>query len=223
MGGSSDTQWTLPLVELSAELALWQRRPKDARDEIAEALGRLRYPRRGQHQPARPGHRAGGARRGRRGGAGRKVARIQSDEIRRVTSGYLVLVREIESGKSPRTTLAGPHGGGMASALRSRGGPGAGRARLGGVVGSRPRVCGSLGMPYQQAYARWRQAEAHLAAPGPASCCRCARGRAPTPPRASGPSRFVVRSRPSRAARGVDLDRQRSGRPPPEVRRRPFG
>src|SRR6185369_10432310 len=41
IGASNDPQYNFPLVELSAELALWQHRPKDAWDEAVQALGRL--------------------------------------------------------------------------------------------------------------------------------------------------------------------------------------
>ena len=90
----------------------------------------------------------------------------QSGEIRRVTSGYLALMREIDAenrrGRPSLVRLAGAW-------LRLC------EAEQGRVLGepspeawSAAAVAfASLEMPYQQAYARWREAEAHLAARGP--------------------------------------------------------
>ena len=175
IGGSTDPQWNLPLAELSAELALWQRRPEDAQDEIAHALGRLELSLelgdRGGFDPgniSRLGPVIALAVRAEADQAelvrGRPDA--QSDEIRRVTSRYLALMREIDAenrrGRPSLVRLAGAW-------LRLC------EAEQGRVLGepsseawSEAAVAfASREMPYQQAYARWREAEAYLAARGP--------------------------------------------------------
>jgi len=166
IGGSTDPQWTLPLVELSAELALWQRRPKDAHDEIAQALGRLGAFDAGNI--SRLGPVMALAVRAEADQAELVGGRLdaQSDEIRRVASGYLALMREVDGetrrGRPSLVRLAGAW-------LRLC------EAEQGRVLGEPSSEAwsesalafASLEMPYQQAYARWRQAEAHLAARGP--------------------------------------------------------
>ena len=166
MGGSTDSQWTLPLLELSAELALWQRRPKDARDEIAQALGRLGTLDAGTISRLGPVIALALRAEADQAELVRGRPDAQSDEIRRVTSGYLALLREID-GENRR---------GRPSLVRLTG------AWLRLCEAEQGRVLGepsseawseaalaftSLEMPYQQAYARWREAEAHLAARGP--------------------------------------------------------
>ncbi len=166
MGGSTDSQWTLPLLEISAELALWQRRPQDARDEIAQGLGRLGALDAGTISRCAPvialAMRAE-ADQAELGG-GRPDA--QSHEIRRVASGYLALMREVNDEiRRDRPSLVRLAGAWLrlceaeGSRVLSEPSPGAwSEAAL---------AFASLEMPYQQAYARWREAEAHLAVRAP--------------------------------------------------------
>jgi DNA-binding CsgD family transcriptional regulator len=166
MGGSTDSQWILPLLELSAELALWRRRPKDARDEIAQALGRLGTLNAGQISRLGPVIALAVRAEADQAELVRGRPDAQSDEIRRVASGYLALMREfddeIRRGRPSLVRLAGAW-------LRLC------EAEQGRVLGEPSSKAwseaalafASLEMPYQQAYARWREAEAHLAARGP--------------------------------------------------------
>jgi DNA-binding CsgD family transcriptional regulator len=166
MGGSTDSQWTLPLLELSAELALWRRRPKDARDEIAQGLGRLGTLNAGQISRLGPVIALAVRAEADQAELVRGRPDAQSDEIRRVASGYLALMREfddeIRRGRPSLVRLAGAW-------LRLC------EAEQGRVLGEPSSEAwseaalafASLEMPYQQAYARWREAEAHLAARGP--------------------------------------------------------
>jgi DNA-binding CsgD family transcriptional regulator len=177
IGGSTDPQLTWPLVELSAELALWQRRPKDAGDEIAQAVGKIAA-----------AHGAGGELVGGPFDAG-NMSRIgpvfalalraaadqaeslrgndpRLDEIRREPSAYLALLRRFDvEYRRGRHSVAR-----LGSAwLRLC------EAENGRLLGEPTSVAwsdaavafGELEMPYQEAYARWRQAEAHLAAREP--------------------------------------------------------
>ena len=163
IGGSTDPQWNWPLVELSAELALWQRRPKDARDEIAVALGRLRsaldagnISRFGPvialavRAEADQAELAGGR------------PDAASVEIRRVASGYLEQMREIDGENCRRRSSLVPLAGAwlrLCEAEESR----CWETRASKAWSEAAVAFASLEMPYQQAYARWRQAEAHLA------------------------------------------------------------
>ena len=179
IGASTDPQWNLPLIELSGELALWQHRPGDAQDEIAQALGRLA----GGAFDAATIRRLGPFAAGNISRTGPVIALAvraeadlaeqvgrrtdaPSDEIRRVASGYLAWMRELDAenrrGRSSLVHLSGAW-------LRLC------EAEEGRVLGKSASEAwseaalafASLGMPYQQAYARWRQAEAYLAARQP--------------------------------------------------------
>jgi DNA-binding CsgD family transcriptional regulator/tetratricopeptide (TPR) repeat protein len=167
IGGSSDPQWTWPFVEVSAELALWQRRPKDARDEIAQAFGSLRAALDASNvsrfgpvialavrAEADQAELVGGG------------PDAESGETRRVTSDYLALMREIDGeNRRRRPSLVRLAGAWLRLC----------EAEQGRVLGESSSEAwseaalafASLEMPYQQAYARWREAEAHLAARGP--------------------------------------------------------
>jgi DNA-binding CsgD family transcriptional regulator len=175
IGGSADPQWTLPFVELCAELALWQRRPKDAQDEIEQALRRLQL-------SLEPGNRgpfdAGNISRlgpvialAVRAAAdqaelvgGRPEA--QSAEIRRVMSGYLDLMRAIDGENRRRRSSQVRLAGAWLRLCEAEGGRALGEPSS--EAWSDAAVAfASLEMPYQQAYARWREAEARLAVRGP--------------------------------------------------------
>jgi DNA-binding CsgD family transcriptional regulator/tetratricopeptide (TPR) repeat protein len=169
MGGSTDIQWTVPLVELSAELALWQRRPMDAQREIAEAFDRL------------GGFDAG------------KNSRI-ADNISRIGPVIALALRaEADLAEAARGRNSGSKGYDDAAAARYLG---LIRHMHDEIVRERPAQIGlasawlllcnaegsrlegdptpnswlgtaaafaGLAMPYQQAYAQWRQADALLA------------------------------------------------------------
>jgi DNA-binding CsgD family transcriptional regulator/tetratricopeptide (TPR) repeat protein len=164
MGGSTDSQWTLPLVELSAELALWQRRPDDARHEIAEALDRL-----GMLDPgniSRIGPVIALALRAEADQADVTRSRRSDgelDEIRKIAARYIGLIRgmhdEIASDRPAQVRLATAYLSLCEAEVR----------RLDGVParGSWSMAAAAfagLSMPYQQAYTRWRESEALLAA-----------------------------------------------------------
>lgn len=163
MGGSTDTQWTLPLVELSAELALWQRRPEDARHEIAEALDRL-----GTLDPgniSRIGPIIALALRAEADQA--ELARShrsdgEFDDIRRAASRHMDLIRAIHDEIVHERPSQIPLAKAYLPLCEAEVG------RLEGELApdrwSRVAAAfGGLSMPYQQAYARWRQADALLA------------------------------------------------------------
>ncbi len=163
MGGSTDIQWTLPLVELSAELALWQGRPTDARREIAGAFERLgdldagNISRFGpiialairaeadQADMARSRHAAG-----------------DLDEIRRIAARHVSLIRAAHD----EVVRERPSQVGLATAYLALC-----EAEGSRLEGNREpdwwsgavAAFGGLSMPYQQAYARWREADAQLA------------------------------------------------------------
>jgi DNA-binding CsgD family transcriptional regulator/tetratricopeptide (TPR) repeat protein len=166
MGGSTDSQWTLPLVELSAELALWQRRPDDARHEIAEALDRL-----GTLDPgniSRIGPVIALALRADADQA--ELARShrsdgELDDIRRAASRYMDLIRAIHDEIVHERPSQIPLVKAYLPLCEAEVG------RLEGELApdrwSRAAAAfGGLSMPYQQAYARWREADAQLAARG---------------------------------------------------------
>jgi DNA-binding CsgD family transcriptional regulator/tetratricopeptide (TPR) repeat protein len=174
VGGSTDPQWTWPFVELSAELALWQRRPKDARDEIAQALRRL-----------------GGSDAGTFGAGGvfdaGNISRLgpvmalalraeadqaellggkdaQHDEIRRIASGYMALLRRFDP-EYRRGRHAARLGGAWLRLCEAENGRVLGEPSWEAWSEAAVAFAG-LEMPYQQAYARWREAEALLAVRG---------------------------------------------------------
>jgi DNA-binding CsgD family transcriptional regulator/tetratricopeptide (TPR) repeat protein len=179
IGGSNDPQWTNPFVELSAELALWQRRPEDARDEIAGAFGRLGVPTAGD---IRPRGVFDGGNVSRLGPVIALAIRAEADqvasvggrpeatsgEIRRVTAGYLELMRAIDAENRRRRSSQVQLAGAWLRLCEAE----AGRA-LGEPTSASwseaARAFAGLEMPYQQAYARWREAEGHLATRGPRS------------------------------------------------------
>jgi len=164
MGGSTDIQWTLPLVELSAELALWQRRPKDARREIAEAFGRLGPLDAGNISRIGPvialalraeADQADVARSRRSEG--------ELPEIRNIAARYMGLIRamhdEILRDRPSQVRLAKPYLPLCEAEV--------GRLEGAPVPASWSAAAAAfavLPMPYQQAYARWREANALPAA-----------------------------------------------------------
>ena len=177
VGGSNDPQWTNPFVELSAELALWQRRPVDARDEIALALGRLGAPDVGDVSPrgvfdagniSRLGPVFAMALRAEADQAELVAGRAdgQSDEIRRVASGYVALMRDLDGENRRRRSSVVPLSGAWLRLCEAEQGRGLGEPSS-EAWSEAALAFASLEMPYQQAYARWREAEAHLAARGP--------------------------------------------------------
>ncbi len=165
MGGSTDSQWTLPLLELIAELALWQRRPTEARDEIAKGLGRVGRLDAGMISRLGPVIALAVRAEADQAELARGGPDARSDEIRRVTSGYLGLMQEIDTeNRRERPSLVR-----LASAwlrlCEAEGGRVLGESSPEAWSESASAFAG-LEMPYQQAYARWREAEAHLAAGG---------------------------------------------------------
>jgi DNA-binding CsgD family transcriptional regulator/tetratricopeptide (TPR) repeat protein len=167
MGGSMDMQWTLPLVELDAELALWQGRPIDGRRAIAEALDRLGDLDAGNI--SRIGPVIALALRAEADQA--EVARShrsegELDEIRLVAARYVTLIQAMHD-----------------EVLRERRSQvGLGTAYLAACLAEMSRIEGrpapdlwlsavqgfaKVQMPYQQAYARWREADALLVARQP--------------------------------------------------------
>ena len=167
MGGSTDVQWTLPLVELSAELALWEGRPKDARREITDAFDRLGDLDAGNISRIGPvialalraeADQAEAARSRRTEG--------ELDEIRRVAAGHMGLIRamhdEILRERPSQVRLAAAYLPLCeAEVSRLAGDPAPdwwSRAAAAFAI---------LPMPYQQAYARWREGDDRLAAREP--------------------------------------------------------
>jgi DNA-binding CsgD family transcriptional regulator/tetratricopeptide (TPR) repeat protein len=164
IGGSTDPQWNWPLVELSAELALWQRRPTDAHDEIAQALGRLTAALDAGNVSRFGPVIALGVRaeadqaelvRGRPG--------ARSGEIQQVTSDYLALMREVEAENRRRRSSVVRLAGAWLRLCEAEGGRALGEPSP-EAWSEAALAFARVGMPYQQAYARWREAEAHLAA-----------------------------------------------------------
>jgi DNA-binding CsgD family transcriptional regulator/tetratricopeptide (TPR) repeat protein len=176
IGGSTDPQLTWPFVELTAELALWQRRPQDAHAEIDEALrtaGAFHAEDFGSGGVLAAGNvsrlgpvvalalRAAADQAALRGG---KDADL--DEIRGIASGYVALTRRFHAAYR-RERHAAAHLGGAWLRLCD-----AENARVLGEPSSEAwsqaaLAFAELGMPYQQAYARWRHAEALLAGRAP--------------------------------------------------------
>lgn len=163
MGGSTDTQWTLPLVELSAELALWQRRPRDARREILEAFDRLGELDAGNI--SRIGPIVALALRAEADQA--DIARSRHGdgeiaEIRGVAARHLGMMRtmhdEVIHERPSQVPLAQaylPLCEAEVSRLEGERAPDRWSRTAAAFRG--------LSMPYQQAYARWREADALLA------------------------------------------------------------
>jgi DNA-binding CsgD family transcriptional regulator/tetratricopeptide (TPR) repeat protein len=163
MGGSTDMQWTLPLVELSAELALWEGRPKSARREIGDALERV-----GALDPgniSRIGPVIALALRAEADLAdlarGRRAAR-ELDETRGVAARYTDLIRsihrEILRDRPSQVRLATAYLPLCeAEAIRLEGVPAA------ESWSEAAAAFAVLPMPYQEAYARWREGGALLA------------------------------------------------------------
>ncbi len=164
MGVSADPQWTLPLVELSAELALWQRRPKDARREIAEAFDRL-----GEFDAGNISRIAPVIALALRAEADQAVvarsrrSERELHEIREIAARYMGLIRaihdEILHERPSQVPLAKAYLP-LCEAEVSRLEGELARDRWSGAAAA----FGGLSMPYQQAYARWREADALLAA-----------------------------------------------------------
>jgi len=203
IGGSTDPQWNWPLLEVSAELALWQRRPKDAQDEIGQALGRLAAAL-DAGNISRVGPVIALAVRAEADQTelvGRRMD-AQSGEIRGVTSGYLALMREIDAENRRR------------------------RSSLVRLAGAWLRLCEAeggrvLGEPSPQAWSEAALAFASLEMPISRHTRGGGRARPISPrggPEATpsvrsskriglrpslAPSRFVLRSRGSLAARGL--------------------
>ena len=159
MGGSRDIQWTLPLVEISAELALWQGRPKDARREIADAFDRFGDLDAGNISRIGPvialalraeADQAEAARSRRSEG--------ELHEIRNIAVRHMGLIRamhdEILRGRPSQVRLAAAYLPLCeAEVSRLEGDPAP-------VLWSRAAAAFAiLPMPYQQAYARWREAD----------------------------------------------------------------
>ena len=175
IGRSPDPQYTLTLAAASAELALWQRRPKDAQEEIARALGRIGA------SDVSTIDLVGGFEAGNLSRVGPVIALAmraaadladlgggRPDHPSAETSRYLEAMRAIErENRRRRSELV--HLAGAYLQLCE--------AEHGRVVGKPSPEAWSatalafadVGMPYQEAYARWREAEAHLAARGPRS------------------------------------------------------
>jgi DNA-binding CsgD family transcriptional regulator/tetratricopeptide (TPR) repeat protein len=164
MGGSTDAQWTLPLTELSAELALWQGRPIDARREIADAFDRVGALEAGNISRIGPvialalraeADQADAARSRRSDG--------ELDEIRKIAARYIGLIRgmhdEIARDRPAQVRLAMAYLS-LCEAEVSRldGAPARGSWSMAAAAFA------GLSMPYQQAYTRWRESEALLAA-----------------------------------------------------------
>ena len=175
MAGSTDPQWNWPLVELSAELALWQRRPKDAGDEIADAFGRLAAAHGTGGKPVGGPFDAGNISRlgpvfalalraaadqAERDG-GRPDAR--SGEIRGITSDDLELIRSIDGENRRRRSSQVRLSGAWLRLCEAEAARALGMSSPDAWSEAAVAFAG-LEMPYQQAYARWREAEAHLAA-----------------------------------------------------------
>ena len=164
MDRSVDPQWALPLVELTAELALWQGRPRDARRDVAEAVDRL-----GEFDAgniSRTGPVIALALRAEADLA--LVARSQRSEselrdISRAAARYSGLIRaahdEVLRDRPSQVRFASSYLSLCEAEIsRLEGTPGAAlwsAAAAGFLI---------LSMPYQEAYARWREAEALLAA-----------------------------------------------------------
>ncbi len=163
MAGSSDIQWTLPLVELSAEHALWQRRPRDARREILEAFDRLSELDAGNI--SRIGPVIALALRAEADQADIVRSRHEDgeiDEIRNVAGRHLGMMRAMHDeilherpSQVPLATAYLPLCEAEVSRLEGQLAPDR-WARTAAAFGD-------LSMPYQQAYARWREADARLA------------------------------------------------------------
>jgi DNA-binding CsgD family transcriptional regulator len=164
MGTSTDPQWALPLLEVSAELALWQGRPNDARREIAETFDRLGELDAGNISRTGPiiafalraeadqaivarGHRSEGEVHDVNGSAARYAALIRA------------VYAEILRDRPSQVRLAAAYLSLCDAEI----------GRLGGLSAAASwsaaaAAFGGLPMPYVEAYARWREAQALLAA-----------------------------------------------------------
>jgi DNA-binding CsgD family transcriptional regulator/tetratricopeptide (TPR) repeat protein len=174
MGGSMDIQWTLPLVELSAELAIWQGRPMDARREIAEAFDRLGELDAGNISRIGPVIALAIRAEADNGEAARSRHSVNElDEARRLAGRYLAVIRamhdEILRGRPSLVGLAMAYLP-LCEAEADR------VARDASPAGwsSAAAAFSALPMPYQQAYARWREAGALLAARQPRAAANAA-------------------------------------------------
>lgn len=164
IGVSVDPQWALPLVELSSELALWLGRPQDARRDVAEAFDRLGELDAGNI--SRTGPVIALALRAEADLA--VVARsLRSEgelqEIHRVAARYSDLIRavhdEILHDRPSQVRLAAAYLSLCEAEIKRL--EGAPAAASWSVTAAAFAV---VSMPYQEAYARWREAEALLAA-----------------------------------------------------------
>ncbi len=174
IGGSHDPQYTLTLAEASAELALWQHRPLDARQVVVEAFGRIGV------SDVRDIRLVGGFEAG-------NVSRVcpvialairaaadqaelvagrpdegSSDEIRRVASGCLAVMQKIDVENRRRRSALVPVAGAWVRLCEAEAGRAGGEPSPEAWSEAAITFAG-LEMPYQAAYSRWRQAEAHLA------------------------------------------------------------
>ncbi|HEY2917103.1 MAG TPA: AAA family ATPase [Candidatus Limnocylindrales bacterium] len=179
IGGSTDPQWNSPFIELRAELALWQGRPRDAQDAIAETfgiyLGGADLPTRaaGLVHAFDPGNisrigpvialavRAAADQAELAGG--RSAA--QSGDSRQVASRYLALMRTIDGENRRRRSLLAPLAGAWLRLCEAEHGRALGESSPEAWTKA-AEAFAALEMPYQRAYAWWRGAEAELAARG---------------------------------------------------------
>ena len=162
-----DIQWTLPLMELGAELALWQGRPLEARREIAEGFARLGDIDAGNISRIGPvialairaeADQADVAR-------SRRSER-ELGEVKELAERYVGLIRaicqEVVGERPSQVPLANAYLVACEAEMsRLEGTPSPGLwsdAAAGFAV---------LSMRYQQAYARWREADARLVERGP--------------------------------------------------------
>ena len=167
MGGSMDMQWTLPLVELSAELALWQGRPKDARREIADSFDRLGELDAGNVSRVGPVLALAIRAEADQGETARsRHSEGELDEIRRSAARYMSVIRsmhdEILRDRPSLVRLAMAYLP-LCEAEVSR----VERDPAPKTWSKAAAAFAVLPMPYQQAYARWREAGALLAARQP--------------------------------------------------------
>jgi DNA-binding CsgD family transcriptional regulator len=167
MAGSMDPQWTWPLVELSVELALWQGRPKDARREIADAFDRLGELDAGNISRFGPVIALAIRAEADNGEAARSHhSDDELDEARRSAARYIALMRAAHDEiLRNRPSLVG-----LAMAYLPLCEAEAGRAERDAAPAAWSRAAAAFAavpMPYHQAYARWREAGALLAARQP--------------------------------------------------------
>lgn len=164
MGRSTDMQWTLPLCEVSAELALWQGRPMDARREIADVFDRLGELDAGNISRIGPvialalraeAEQAEAARSGRSDG--------EMPDVRHAAGRQMGLMRAMHGEIVRDRPALVPFATAYLSLCEAE------VSRLEGHPGlewwsGAADAFAVLLMPYQRAYARWRGAEALLAA-----------------------------------------------------------